>query len=312
MKNNSNLDIAPTISFSDSVKNLFHEQLTNWELARTNFNGLKSVRTKTFSFDDFDVLVQFNSARIVSTGAKVDAKTISERKCFLCVDNRPKEQNGIQLGNYTLLVNPFPIFPEHFTIPYIKHIDQQIAKYFVDLVELAEVLENYVVFYNGPKCGASAPDHLHFQAGTKNFLPLINDYKRMKINHADLIQKGENFELFSLKNYLRTVFCIESTTVYAGEQAFESLYKKLQKDNKSEPMMNIACSFENGKWFTFILPRANFRPWQYTALEEDKQLMVSPATVEMCGIFITAVESHFERITKEDIISIFEQSSLYI
>src|SRR5664279_3134352 len=107
------------------IKFLFHEQVSNWELARVNYEDLKTVRTKTFSFGDFDVKVQFNPARIISSGAKVDAKTITERKCFLCTENRPSKQNGIQLGNYTLLVNPFPIFPEHFTIPHKKHIAQQ-------------------------------------------------------------------------------------------------------------------------------------------------------------------------------------------
>jgi len=288
------------------IKFLFHEQVSNWELARVNYEDLKTVRTKTFSFGDFDVKVQFNPARIISSGAKVDAKTITERKCFLCAENRPSEQNGIQLGNYTLLVNPFPIFPEHFTIPHKKHIAQQIKGYFVDLLELAKVLNDYVVFYNGPKCGASAPDHLHFQSGTKNFLPLVSDYKRLKITHTELLDEGVNYQMFRLKNYLRTVYCIESDNIQSAQNLFENLYIEWQAEKTDEPMMNILCSFEDGIWYTFILPRAAFRPWQYTA-EGDQQLLISPATVEMSGIFITPIESHFERITKEDVVSILEQ-----
>ena len=288
------------------IKFLFHEQVSNWELARVNYEDLKTVRTKTFSFGDFDVKVQFNPARIISSGAKVDAKTITERKCFLCAENRPSEQNGIQLGNYTLLVNPFPIFPEHFTIPHKKHIAQQIEGYFVDLLELAKVLNDYVVFYNGPKCGASAPDHLHFQSGTKNFLPLVSDYKRLKITHTELLDEGVNYQMFRLKNYLRTVYCIESDNIQSAQNLFENLYIEWQAEKTDEPMMNILCSFEDGIWYTFILPRAAFRPWQYTA-EGDQQLLISPATVEMSGIFITPIESHFERITKEDVVSILEQ-----
>jgi len=288
------------------IKFLFHEQVSNWELARVNYEDLKTVRTKTFSFGDFDVKVQFNPARIISSGAKVDAKSIAERKCFLCAANLPAEQKGIDAGDYTILINPFPIFPEHFTIPQKKHVDQQIKPYFTDMLELAEALDDYLVFYNGPRCGASAPDHMHFQAGTKNFLPLVSDYKRLKITHTELLDEGVNYQMFRLKNYLRTVYCIESDNIQSAQNLFENLYIEWQAEKTDEPMMNIVCSFEDGIWYTFILPRAAFRPWQYTA-EGDQQLLISPATVEISGIFITPIESHFERITKEDVVSILEQ-----
>lgn len=300
---------------NSKIKALFQEQLTNWPLARTNFEGLKTVQTKSFNFGDFDIKVQFNPARIVSSGAKVDAKTIAERKCFLCAANRPTEQNSVDFGDYEILVNPFPIFPEHFTIPRKEHVDQQILPYFTDMLELAKAMDDYLLFYNGPKCGASAPDHMHFQAGTKDFLPLVNDYKRLKNTHTDLLVTTEKMQLFQMKNYLRTVYCIESMDIDSAKDAFEKLYAFLTPlssrrgdEGEAEPLMNIVCWFENNKWYTFVLPRKAFRPWQYTA-EGDKQLLVSPATVEMCGIFITPIESHFERITKKDIESIFEQVS---
>ena len=291
------------------ITSLFAEQLSNWELARNNYNGLKTVRTKSFSFGDFDINVQFNPARITSSGAKVDAKTIAERKCFLCLENLPAEQKGVDAGEYTILVNPFPIFPQHFTIPRKEHTDQQIKPYFTDMLELAEALDEFLIFYNGPKCGASAPDHMHFQAGTKDLLPLINDYKRLKSTHNEVLVESGAFQLSKFNNYLRTVYCIESINIESAKDAFEKLYSHLQTEESVEPMMNIVCYFEEEKWFTFILPRVAFRPWQYTA-QGDNQLMISPATVEMSGIFITPIESHFERITKEDIESIFEQVSL--
>ena len=305
------------INLNNQLKSLLTEQKENWELARTNFAGLKTVRTKSFNFGDFEVKVQFNPARIVSSGAKVDAKTIAERKCFLCTENRPAEQTAVDAGDYLVLVNPFPIFPEHFTIPRKEHVDQQIKPYFADMLVLAEALDDYLIFYNGPRCGASAPDHMHFQAGTKDFLPLVNDYKRLKDTHAQLLVESENFQLFNFNNYLRTVYCIESTDVESAKDAFEKLYTHFQqlslpalpKGEGAEPMLNIVCTFEDGKWFTFVLPRKTFRPWQYTA-EGDQQLLVSPATVEMCGIFITPIEAHFEKITKEDVESILEQASL--
>ena len=305
------------INLNNQLKSLLTEQKENWELARTNFAGLKTVRTKSFNFGDFEVKVQFNPARIVSSGAKVDAKTIAERKCFLCTENRPAEQTAVDAGDYLVLVNPFPIFPEHFTIPRKEHVDQQIKPYFADMLVLAEALDDYLIFYNGPRCGASAPDHMHFQAGTKDFLPLVNDYKRLKDTHAQLLVESENFQLFNFNNYLRTVYCIESTDVESAKDAFEKLYTHFQqisllalpKGEGAEPMLNIVCTFEDGKWFTFVLPRKTFRPWQYTA-EGDQQLLVSPATVEICGIFITPIEAHFEKITKEDVESILEQASL--
>ena len=160
------------MQINQQVKALFNEQTANWALARNNFEGLKTVQTKTFAFGDYDVRVQFNPARIVSSGAKVDAKTIAERKCFLCAANRPAEQRSVEFGDYEILVNPFPIFPEHFTIPRKEHVDQQIKPFFADMLRLAKAMDEYLVFYNGPRCGASAPDHMHFQAGTKDFLPL--------------------------------------------------------------------------------------------------------------------------------------------
>ncbi len=291
------------------VRGLFNQQLSSWKLAHDNYADLKTVKTKTISFGDFDVKVQFNPARIVSSGAKVDAKSIAERKCFLCAANRPPEQKSVNFGDYEILVNPFPIFPEHFTIPRKEHVDQQIKPYFTDMLELAKALENYLVFYNGPRCGASAPDHMHFQAGTKDFLPLVNDYNRLKDTHTDLLVTTEKMQLFQMKNYARTVYCIESDNIISAKDSFEKLYSYFQTEDEVEPMMNIVCTFENGKWYTFVLPRKAFRPLQYTA-EGEQQLLVSPATVEMCGVFISPVENHFERISKEDIESIFKQVTL--
>ena len=297
------------IKINQEVKLLFHEQVSNWELARVNYEGLKTIRTKSFSFGDFEVNVQFNPARILSSGANMDAKTIAARKCFLCEENRPIEQRSIEAGDYSVLVNPYPIFPQHFTIPRKGHAIQEIKPYFADMLLMAQALDEFIVFYNGPTCGASAPDHMHFQAGTKDFLPVISDYKRMKPTEGEILDEGENYKLYTLKNYLRKVYCIESETILSAQKIFENLYTKWQGVLTEEPMMNIVCSYEEKIWYTFIFPRAAFRPWQYSAKGDD-QLMVSPATVEMSGIFITPIEIHFEKITGDDVISIFEQCSL--
>lgn len=296
------------MAINEQVKALFAEQTANWALARTNFEGIKTVQTKTFTFGDYDVRVQFNPARMVSSGAKVDAKTIAERKCFLCAAHRPAEQRAVDFGDYEILVNPFPIFPEHFTIPRKEHVDQQIKPFFADMLRLAQAMDDYLVFYNGPRCGASAPDHMHFQAGTKDFLPLVNDYHRLKDTHTDLLVSTDMMQLFQLKNYGRTVYVIESSNIENAQDAFEKLYNFYATEDSPEPMMNIVCTYNDARWQIFVLPRKAFRPWQYTA-EAEQQLLISPATVEMCGVFITPIEAHFNRIAKADIQDILEQIS---
>ncbi|MDR0866076.1 MAG: DUF4922 domain-containing protein, partial [Candidatus Symbiothrix sp.] len=181
------------------VKDLLCDQLEEWSLVKSNYEALKNVKSKEFQFDGFIIKVQFNPARIVSSAAKIDAKSIQERKCFLCPANLPKEQTGIPFGNdYQLLVNPFPIFPEHFTIPTYKHTDQLIIHRYGDMLDLAKSMDKYTVFYNGPKCGASAPDHAHFQAGIKGFLPLENEIGNIP---KEVIYKTDELIVFVLHHY---------------------------------------------------------------------------------------------------------------
>ena len=150
---------------NQTIHNLLTEQLASWETARNNYAALSGVQVKELNVNGTLYKVQFNPARIVSSGAKVDAKSIKERKCFLCPANLPAVQKGIPFeGHYNILVNPFPIFPRHLTVPETAHVAQRIAPRFGDMLDLARQLTDYTIFYNGPKCGASAPDHAHFQA----------------------------------------------------------------------------------------------------------------------------------------------------
>ena len=292
------------------VNELFDQQLSVWEMARNNFEGLKTVQIREFDFDGFAVKVQFNPARMVSSGAKVDAKTIAERKCFLCAANRPEVQRGIEWRDYDILINPFPIFTRHLTIPRREHVDQRLVPYIADMFDLARELTDFVVFYNGPKCGASAPDHMHFQAGNADFLPLVSDYFNLKqVGRTELVETADTAETYLMKDYLRVVYCIESADAVALKEAFMKLYNSWVVDADVEPMMNVVCLYREGKWYLFVIPRGAFRPWQYTA-EGDAQLLVSPATVEVSGLFITPVKEHFERITKEDVVDILTQCTI--
>ena len=298
------------MTIKDQVNELFEQQLSVWEMARNNFEGLKTVQIREFDFDGFGVKVQFNPARMVSSGAKVDAKTIAQRKCFLCAANRPEVQRGIEWRDYDILINPFPIFPRHLTIPRREHVDQQLVPYISDMFDLARELPDFVVFYNGPKCGASAPDHMHFQAGNADFLPLVGDYFNLKGQGKCTMQCTiDGADIYTVDDYLRVVYCIESCDRDALRQAFMKLYNSWVKEEGVEPMMNVVCLYRDGKWYLFVIPRGAFRPWQYTA-EGDQQLLVSPATVEVSGLFITPVKEHFERITKEDVVDILTQCTI--
>ena len=298
------------MTIQEKVNELFEQQLSVWEMARNNFEGLKTVQIREFNFDGFGVKVQFNPARMVSSGAKVDAKTIAQRKCFLCAANRPEVQRGIEWRDYDILINPFPIFTRHLTIPRREHVDQRLVPYISDMFDLARELPDFVVFYNGPKCGASAPDHMHFQAGNADFLPLVSDYFNLKAKGKCTKQCTIDVaDVYTIDNYLRVVYCIESADAEALRQAFMKLYNSWVKEEEVEPMMNVVCLYRDGKWYLFVIPRGAFRPWQYTA-EGDKQLLVSPATVEVSGLFITPVKEHFERITKEDVVDILSQCTI--
>lgn len=293
-----------------SIKQLFEAQMRDWPLAAKNFADLARVEVRTFAFDGFPVRVQCNPARVVSSAAKVDAATIAARPCFLCAHNRPSEQAAVACGDWEVLVNPFPIFPQHFTLVHKQHQPQEIAAHIADFLDFVRRLPDYVVFYNGPRCGASAPDHLHFQAGTKAFLPLIGDYFRLKAARARLVDTTGLARTFELDGYLRTVFCIEGKRNDALQVAFLKLYNTLLSEPLVEPMMNLVACCEQECIYLFVLPRRAFRPWQYAAENPENQLLVSPAAVEMAGVFVTPNPAHFAKITAADIVDIFDQITL--
>lgn len=290
---------------SKEAKELLQSQLKEWDLARINFEALNRVKTKEFHFDGFKIRVQFNPARIQSSAAKVDAKSIQERKCFLCPNNLPKEQRGIDFAkNYQILVNPFPIFPEHFTIPTYEHTDQLIFNRYGDMLDLAKSLCEYTIFYNGPKCGASAPDHAHFQAGIKGFLPIENDIESLP---KETIYTTESTAASVLKNYQRNCFLIETKDRKEAIRFFKLLYNLLEvKEGDQEPMMNIITWYDNDICYSCIFPRQKHRPACFFA-EGEENLLISPASVDLGGVFITPLEKDFEKITKEDISLILKE-----
>ncbi len=303
----------PGEDLADKTKALLLQQKTVWSLCSNGYKSLDSVEVRNFEFDGFNIKVQFNPGRIISSAAKVDDKSIKERKCFLCFNHLPEEQKGILYkNNYLILCNPFPIFNEHFTLPNVEHLPQLIDDSFSAFLDFSRDLgKYYTVFYNGPKCGASAPDHLHFQAGNKFFMPIDSEYENVIHTLGTPLIEGKNLQVFSVEGYLRKFISLESGNKYKIIRAFDILYSILEKISSKgeEPMMNILSFYENNKWRIIIFPRSRHRPSYYFA-EGNENILLSPAGVDMGGTLITPLEKDFNKITNDHIADIFRQVTL--
>ncbi|MDP2891438.1 MAG: DUF4922 domain-containing protein, partial [Bacteroidota bacterium] len=233
------------------------------------------------------------------------------RKCFLCGENRPAEQDAIAYGeHFLILVNPFPIFKNHFTISCNSHIDQRFIPNVQSFLELARAMEGFTVFYNGPECGASAPDHLHFQAGESSFMPIATEFEKLKSISRQLYSGAET-QVWAFDNYLRKMISVETTSLEEGLRIIGIYYTHFQamQPEKVEPMMNALCTFSDGKWTIHLFPRKLHRPRQFFA-EGNDQLLISPASVDFGGVFITPRKEDFDKISKAVIVDIFKQVSL--
>lgn len=279
---------------NETIQKFLTEQLADWETARNNYAALAGVQVRELNVCGVRYKVQFNPARIVSSGAKVDAKSILERKCFLCPANLPAQQKGIPFGgHYQILVNPFPIFPRHLTIPDLNHTPQRIEGRLEDMMELARQLTDFTIFYNGPRCGASAPDHAHFQAGNRGFMPIEADWKNQI---AGRIADYGKATLYYLNDQPRTTLVIQSSDMASANHLFSLICRLLPEQPEGEPMLNLLAMYDEGVWTLFVFPRAKHRPACYTA-EGDARLLSSPASVDLGGVFITPVEADFHKIS---------------
>lgn len=270
------------------IEGFIASQLAEWPLAGRNFAALEGVELRTVTMPGMDIKVQFNPARIVSSGAKVDARSLAARPCFLCEANRPAEQRGIDWRGYTVLVNPFPIFPRHLTIPAVNHTPQRIAGRVADMLALAAELDGYTVFYNGPRCGASAPDHMHFQAGNSDFLPLWDALARAPMQ--PVADDSEGTVLAECTALPVNVFVIDAASPEAGQRMFGRLYAALP-EGEEEPMMNLLAA--GGR--LVVVPRKRHRPSFY-GTEGTGCMLLSPASVDMGGAFITPRREDFGRL----------------
>ena len=289
----------------------FHRQLQTWEDVRQRYRELEDVETRELMTDDIAMAVQWNPARIRSTGAKIDAKSIAERPCFLCAKNRPKEQmHRVVDRAYELLVNPFPILPVHITLPTLAHQPQRILPMIGELLHLARRNRDLTILYNGPRCGASAPDHAHLQAVSSGELPLQRSWQRLSRNLVEVYKCEDDEGIWHIAGYPAAALVIKGHSVERCEQLFKLLYRSLPpSEDHTEPMMNVIAWSSGDDLLCVVLPRKKHRPDCYTATGEA-QYIISPGAVDMGGLIITPREEDFRRLTPEVVTGIYREVSV--
>lgn len=316
---------------SAEVQAFFDRQLQEWDEARARYDELNRVQTRELVSGDHSLLAQHNPARMVSTGARVDAQSIRERPCFLCDHNRPARQRALPVvDHYQILVNPFPILPEHFTLPTRRHQPQAIAEHFGTLKRLAWQLPDRLLFYNGPVCGASAPDHMHLQAGSRGVVPLERDWKSYENTLEKLypLSPGQeaaleevvgaqpNCGLFLLTGYVCPAFVIRTRPADGECPLFQRLYQALPVvEGENEPRMNLLCwrqSWAAGRedeLIVVVFPRKKHRPACYEAAGSSRML-ISPGALDMGGLLVTPRPEDFERLTAERAIELLREVTM--
>jgi hypothetical protein len=302
---------TPGPSLPALCRNLLAEQKASWPDLSLGYKALASVRVKELRCNGFSVRLHHNPGRIKSTTAPLDQKSIEKRPCFLCLENLPEPQRGILYReDFIVLCNPFPICPEHYTIAQIMHCPQSfegmVSKF---LIMAKDFSPDFNVFYNGPESGASAPDHLHFQATTRGILPIEEEIK----NRARLVfLKCINaIPLFRAKELGREVIILEGEDCTAIGDALTSIVSAMKSvlSSPGEPRMNLLGSYERNKWRVVIFPRQKLRPSVYF-LPGNERILISPGLVEMGGIIITPVEKDFDRVNQELIRTIYAEVSV--
>lgn len=298
-------------------------QLAKWQTARTNHEALNQIETRRFELAGNTITVQFNPARAVSTCAKVDKSSIEARKCFLCPENKPNEQDEIIISldePFSLRINPYPILPGHLTISSLKHQDQVLADKTIRQLpgKLISWLEEYfasgyVLFYNGAKCGASAPDHFHFQAVKQSDVPVIQQWERLMetaVRETEIkTENGNTYSFFQITSYICPiqVFICNHSTDILPEMINQYLESLPLHEGESEPRYNLFAWQDKQRGFTMAyFPREKHRPACYTATGGE-QLLVSPGALDMAGLLVTPRKEDFYKITESDITQIYKE-----
>lgn len=295
--------ILPELCF-----NLLTAQKKDWSQLAGVCRALADVRHRSIDCGGYKVVLQYNPVRAVSSGAAVDAESIRKRPCFLCRENLPPDQQGILYRHrYLILCNPAPIFDRHFTVATLEHQPQEITSSLPWLLKLAaDASPDYTVFYNGPACGASAPDHLHFQMIPSDALPFLAELKELPpVKETDTVQYliGNGFD--------RSVLVMESENAGALNDHFSGLLRGARQvlQTSDEPLMNVLCAYEKDRWRLMIFLRAKHRPDAYFDSGENR-IFVSPGAIDMAGVIITPGRMDYERLDRDTVRNIYREVSL--
>lgn len=289
------------------MQDLFTSQCRDWpELAR-NHAGLESIKLRSLSCGGYNVALQCNPRRIKSTTASAGCGNSPDTPCFLCLERLPDSQVGILYRDrYLILCNPMPILDRHFTISSIRHIPQSLDGSLQDLLLLSRDMgSDYVAFYNGARCGASAPDHLHFQACRAAGFPDPAGERRGRA--AKAIQKGK---IYSARGLGRGIAVIEGDNIESVFQLFSGFLAVMRRllGTPGEPMINAVSCFQEETWKVAIYPRKKHRPAVFYA-GESSRLLISPGAIDMSGLMILPIPEHFERATSLDIRQVYAEVS---
>ena len=298
--------LPDTVMPESPLQRFFERQLFTWADARQHYRQLCTVQTRELHSGPTSMVLQWNPARMVSTGARIDRKSLGQRPCFLCQANRPPEQmRRIVDSRWELLVNPYPILPMHFTLPMLKHQPQTISGMYGEIYRLLDSYPELTVFYNGPLCGASAPDHAHLQAGVARQLPLVDSWQRLSRELTVVVKLSDADDLSVISEYPCPAMVIRSHSAEAGIQLFRQLFAALPcPDGQAEPMMNIVAWRHGDEYLSVVFPRGKHRPACYG------EVMVSPGAIDMAGLIITPREEDFTRLTAEQVVAILQEVSL--
>lgn len=297
------------MDYSKVIDRLFARQLRDWDEARRNYEALASALTRSLQLGESTITLQFNPERRRSSAAKIDTRSLARRKCFLCTENQPAKQKAVLWGDhYKIQVNPYPIFKRHLTIADLRHLPQRFAGRVRDMLLLAKGLPDFVIFYNGPQCGASAPDHMHFQAGAKGEMPLCDE---MAHATTHLLADGDEGFIGYVDMLGRSLFTIETSTQRAAERYALRLLELLTvPEGADEPMVNVLCWWDKTDrfWHLVIFPRRKHRPACYG--EGEGKLLLSPASADLGGLWAVPERKDFDSLTPEMVQALYNELCL--
>ncbi|MDZ7362766.1 MAG: DUF4922 domain-containing protein [candidate division KSB1 bacterium] len=303
-------DFSNSTPLSDLLLQLLNEQKRIWPMAADGYASLQNAQIREVKCSTFSVWLQFNPKRIISTGAKVDAQSINSRQCFLCIDHLPPEQKGVLYENdFLVLCNPMPIFPAHYTVSHLNHLPQFIEPYLATFLRLARDLSpQFTVFYNGAQCGASAPDHIHFQIAPAGKIPI--EQEAVEAHRRERVGEIDGVATFLLRDLGRAVIVFEGTNSESVTRVVREQLAKMKAtlNIADEPKINVICNYNAPQWRVILFPRRQHRPEVFFK-EGDDKVVISPASVDMGGLIITPLEKDFNTVDANMIEEIYREVS---